>query len=176
MQLCWQSSALVGSVDVTGGSGTVRLAEEFPLWHMLHPHGGAMPAPLAAELFQCKQTLSDWTPAARAHAASEQRHCLLHRGHCRVPWEGVQDPCLPASLHGGMLQTELPNYPFSWVLISCFPNAGGSWSSTSSCFAHSSVRECSASCVAPGAQQPQAGKVTGGYDSCLLDGVTFFFK
>lgn len=60
VQLCWQRSAFVGFVNVIGGSSTVRLAEEFPLWHMLHPHQGAVPAYLAAELSQCKQTLSDW--------------------------------------------------------------------------------------------------------------------
>lgn len=139
---------------------------------MLHPHGGAMPAPLAAELFQCKQTLSDWTPAARAHAASEQRCCLPHQGHCRGPWEGVQHPCLSASA-----ANRAPKLPLQLGFVGCCPNAAGSWSSTSRCFAHSSSRECSASSwVAPGAQQPWAGKVTGGCDSCLLAAATFSFK
>lgn len=56
-----------------------------------------MPAPLAAELSQCKQTLSDWAPTASARAAQAVLPGL---------WEGAKPP--PAC-------RVLPSYPLQWV-------------------------------------------------------------
>lgn len=56
-----------------------------------------MPAPLAAELSQRKQTLSDWAPTASARAAQAVLPGL---------WEGAKPP--PAC-------RVLPSYPLQWV-------------------------------------------------------------
>lgn len=56
-----------------------------------------MPAPLAAELSQRKQTLSDWAPTASARAAQAVLPGL---------WEGAKPP--PAC-------RVLPSYSLQWV-------------------------------------------------------------